>query len=50
MDALRNDSAGFAYRAFRKKRLNCLTDVKNAGLAHESLGSGSDNRLTSNIG
>ena len=38
VDALRDLPGGFADIAFREKRLNCLTDVKDAGLAHESLG------------
>lgn len=36
MDSLRNMPACLADWAFRKERLNCLTNVKNAGLAHES--------------
>ena len=36
VDALWDDSARLADGAFREKGLNCLTDVENAGLAHES--------------
>ena len=38
VDALGDLPGGFADVAFREKGLNCLTDVKDAGLAHESLG------------
>ena len=38
VDALGDLPGGFTDVAFREKRLNCLTDVKDAGLAHESLG------------